>query len=80
MKDGTQGAKLDRAVAAGLIGRVEHEGIAIPGDTEIPWVKDYLTECTAWSGLPDETADQIDITSYGSYVCRKQMESWGGVL
>lgn len=80
MKDGTQGAKLDRAVASGLISRAEHEGFAIPDDSGEDWLRQYIAEISAWGGLPDETADQIDVTSYGSYVAKKSQSSWGGVI
>lgn len=80
MRDGTQGAKLDRAVASGLLTRLEHGGFAIPDDGEGDWVREYRSELTAWGGLPEETADQIDVSSYAAYIVRKQSGSWGGVV
>ena len=31
------------------------------------WAPRYETELLSWTGLPEETADQIDATSYAVY-------------
>lgn len=80
MRDGSDGAKLDRAAATGLLTRVEHGGLAIPENDHAPWVMDYLNELLAWGGLPDETADQIDASSYAAWHVKRRTSSWGGVV
>ncbi|HPM84239.1 MAG TPA: terminase family protein [Candidatus Anammoximicrobium sp.] len=78
MKDSGQGAKLDRAVAAGLIRRLEAGGLLLP--QQALWLAAYEMELTAWQGLPDEPADQIDVSSYAAWECRKTQATWGGVV
>lgn len=78
MTDSGRGAKLERAVASRLLSRLEDGRFLVPA--EAPWKRDYVAELTTWSGLPDETADQIDVSSYASYICRKQAAAWGGVI
>ena len=72
------GAKLDRAVSSGLIDRLQRGGLWIPQSA--PWLPAYESELTSWSGLPDETADQIDVSSYAAYECRQSSGTWGGVI
>ena len=79
MDDTSRGAKLERAIASGMLSRIEDGKILIPADIE-PWVIAWKRELTVWTGLPKETSDQIDMTSYASYVSKKQSKSWGGVL
>jgi phage terminase large subunit-like protein len=78
MRDGTAGAKLDRAVAAGLIKRLEAGKLLIP--QAAPWLAAYESELTAWQGLPDEPADQIDVSSYAAAECRRVVGGWGGTI
>jgi phage terminase large subunit-like protein len=73
-----QGAKLERAVASGLLLRLQRGGLLIPQSA--PWLSDYEAELTSWSGLPDETADQIDVSSYAAYECKQGAGTWGGVI
>ncbi len=79
MRDGHQGAKLDRAVASGLLSRLKDGKLFIPED-QSGWVGLYIGELTAWSGLPDETCDQIDVSSYAAYHTKKSGQAWGGVI
>lgn len=80
MDDSSRGAKLERAVASGMLSRVELGKIFIPDDSP-PWLAAYIREMTVWTGLPKETADQVDMTSYASYVTRGTSNGrWGGVL
>lgn len=65
MADGYRGAKLERAIASGLLARLERGGLLIPH--EAPWLTSYEQELTSWSGSPDETTDQIDTSSYAAY-------------
>jgi hypothetical protein len=80
MRDGTNGAKLDRAAASGVLTRMETGGFFIPEVEHGEWVLTFQNEWTAWGGLPDEVADQIDVSSYAAHVCRKKRGSWGGVI
>jgi hypothetical protein len=79
MTDSGRGAKLERAIASGVLGRIE-DGLYFLPSVATPWKADYINELTAWGGLPDETADQIDVSSYAAYVCKKQNSKWGGVV
>lgn len=78
MRDGTAGAKLDRAVAGGLIKRLEAGKLLVP--QAAPWLAAYEMELTAWQGLPDEVADQIDVSSYACWECRRSVGGWGGTI
>ncbi len=80
MAENHRGAKLERAVAAGAISRVE-DGLVLLPDDDPPWVRPFLVEHNAWQGRPNETADQIDNTSYACY-WSKQLQSaqWGGTI
>jgi hypothetical protein len=81
MAENHRGAKLERAVAAGAIARVEDGLIRIPDNVTDPWVRTYLMEHTAWQGRPDEVADQIDGTSYACYYSKElQAAQWGGMV
>jgi hypothetical protein len=77
MAEGWQGAKLDRAIAAGLLVRLEKGQLLF--QTGSTWMPSLNSELTSWSGHPDEQADQIDTLSYGSYHC-KGGTSWGGLV
>lgn len=79
MDDSSRGAKLERAVASGMLARVENGKIYLPSDNPT-WLAEYLRELTIWTGLPKETADQVDATSYACYVSRQQSSSWGGTI
>lgn len=79
MDDGSRGAKLERAIASGMLSRWEDGTLRIPNDMP-DWFAAYRRELTVWTGLPKETADQIDVTSYASFVSRKARNSWGGVI
>lgn len=79
MTESHRGAKLERAIASGMLSRIEDHRLLIPDDDR-PWIRAYRDELTSWGGLPDETADQIDCTSYASYVCRRLVASWGGTI
>ena len=79
MGDTSEGAKLERAVASGMLSRIEFGQIFLPHDNE-PWVSDYVRELTTWTGLPDEPADRIDVTSYLCYVTKSGSSSWGGIV
>lgn len=80
MDDGSRGAKLERAIASGLLSRLEDIGIWIPAEDDVLWIKVYLRELSAWTGLPKETSDQIDVSSYAAFHCKSMSSSWGGVV
>jgi hypothetical protein len=80
MAESHRGAKLERAVAAGAIDRVEDGLVRLP-DTQEPWVRTWLMEHCAWQGRPEEQADQIDNTSYACWYAKElQSAQWGGVV
>ena len=77
MREVHKGAKLDRAVACGLLSRLEDGRMVFP-DEHPPWWPDFRGELIGWDGLPESTADQIDMSSYASYVCKRITTAWGG--
>lgn len=79
MGDRGEGAKLERAIASGMLSRFEHGKIFVPRE-QSDWLAAYLREIEAWTGKPDEVADQIDMTSYASYLSKKGASAWGGVI
>ena len=79
MDDSSRGAKLERAVASGMLSRIENGKLFLPSE-QLPWLPAYKRELTVWTGLPKETADQIDVTSYACHISRKQSSSWGGTI
>ncbi|TWU22462.1 Terminase-like family protein [Novipirellula galeiformis] len=79
MDDTSRGAKLERAIASGMLSMVE-DGLLLIPDSDEPWVPPFRREMLAWTGLPKETSDQIDIASYASYVARAKSSTWGGVI
>lgn len=78
MLDGWRGAKLERAISAGLLVRLEQGRLLIPAEAD--WRPAYIQELTSWTGNPDETSDQIDASSYGSWSCKSTASSWGGII
>lgn len=84
---GQRGAKLERALASGLIKRAESRKLVIPqyapaqGSQPKSWAEKYVDEVTGWTGEPTETADQIDVSSYAAWeVKQNQVKTWGGVI
>jgi len=77
MTDGHRGAKLERAIASGMLTRLEAGKLLLPAD-DSPWKREYVGELLAWGGLPDEVCDQIDVSSYAAHECRKLSATWGG--
>ncbi len=73
------GAKLERAVASGLLNMLEEGRIFLPIEAE--WLAAYEAELVSWTGLDEEPADQIDVSSYAAYCCKKKKkQTWGGVI
>lgn len=79
MADGWRGAKLERAISAGLLSRLEQGRLLLPSD-DPPWLEPYVDELTDWTGQPDDVADQIDVSSYGAWHCKTQAQPWGGTI
>ena len=79
MGDTSSGAKLERAVASGMLSRIEFGQLFLPHSEE-PWIPGYVRELTTWTGLPDQPADRIDVTSYACYVTKAGGQSWGGLV
>jgi len=79
MAESHRGAKLERAIASGLLSRLEAHKLFIPCDGRT-WVKVYRAELESWSGMPDEPADQIDVSSYASFNCKTAVTTWGGTI
>ena len=80
MDDTSRGAKLERAIASGFLSRLEDIGIWIPENDFADWVPTYVREMTAWTGLPKETSDQIDASSWAAWHVKTTSSGWGGVL
>jgi phage terminase large subunit-like protein len=84
MADGWRGAKLERAIAGGLLTMLEKGQVFLPRSTGIDakrdWLPHYRLELTSWTGGPEETCDQIDMSSYATWHCRSGANSWGGVI
>lgn len=78
-KDSSEGAKYERAVASGILQRIEFGKLFVPRESS-RWQKDYINELAAWTGLPKETADQIDVSSYGAYETKRLKSAWGGPI
>lgn len=74
-----RGAKLERAIAGGLLSRVEDHRFLLPDDDR-SWVHLFRDELISWGGLPDETADQIDCASYACHAVKRLVSSWGGII
>ena len=78
------GAKYERAVAAGLFEMLEAKAYFLPDIRAVPgvagWLTTYEKELFGWTGDPDQTSDQIDISSYAADHVRSNTTSWGGVL
>ncbi len=67
---GTPG-KVERATL--FLNKLERGEVFLPRMNN-DWKPDLESEWLTWTGLPDETADQIDIASYASILC----EAGGG--
>jgi len=83
MADGYRGAKLERAIASGLLTRLESGGLLIPDESitiSRDWRPAFSLELTSWTGDPDETCDQIDMASYAAFECKQSGLSWGGTF
>lgn len=81
MSDTYRGAKYERAIASGLLARVENGKLYTPNRSDAQWVEAYLGELQAWDGMPDSTADQIDVSSHACYAVKsQQIGSWGGIV
>ncbi len=80
--DSYRGAKLERAITSGMLNRFDAGGLLVPSfsDAPPPWLHAYVNELTGWTGLPDETFDQGDVTSHACYKCKQTATSWGGVI
>ncbi len=72
MATGTaRGAKLERAVASGILQRFEFGTILISPDPQA-WSPEYSGQLSSWTGLDDEVADLVDVASYASDVVKRQ--------
>lgn len=82
MADGYRGAKLERAIASGLLARLEVGKLKLPHpDIAPPWLSAYESELTSWSGSAEETTDQIDASSYAAWECKQGgTQNWGGLI
>lgn len=81
------GAKLERAVAAGLLSRFESRKLFTPEVSDfgaVPWLPAWEDEFLSWTGLEEETADLIDGASYACNEVRTPGQSagksWGGMV
>ena len=81
MGDTGEDAKLERAIASGMLAAYEQGKILIPMDRDSnPWIDAYLREVLAWTGAANERADHIDCLSYMTYTAKASQSKWGGVV
>lgn len=77
-----RGAKLERAAGSGFLTKLEKSEIYLPDASHVPGVMDWLpnleSEWLSWTGMEDETADQIDAASYACTVANDHVD--GAVL
>ena len=78
MQTTARGAKLERAVASGMLAAWESGRIYLPEAAH--WLADYRRELLSWTGLPTETADQIDVTSHAVWLATRGAGAWGGAV
>ena len=81
MGDGN--AKLDRAVASGLLTMIDKGQFYLPNVSTVEgaagWMPEFESELLSWTGHPDETADQIDVCSHAAYQVKSgKRASWAG--
>lgn len=76
MNEQSAKAKLARAAASGLLAMLQAGQVFLP--VEAKWLDPFERELTAWTGKPDETADQIDVSSYAAWHCKQTTSSTGG--
>lgn len=79
MGDRGEEAKLERAIASGMLARFEHGKIFVPRE-QSTWLDNYLHELLTWTGNPGEIADQIDMTSYAAFASKAAQARWGGMI
>ena len=82
MGDRGETAKLERAIASGMLARFEQGKIFLPvlSEENQYWLSPYLKELRTWTGHPKDEADQIDITSYAAFLSKVTAGAWGGVI
>ena len=85
MQTSQQGAKYDRVVASRLPELIRKGRFWLPDVSTVPgahkWLPEFEAEFTSFTGLEDESADQIDVCSYAAYhVNSRQSQKWGGVI
>jgi hypothetical protein len=57
--------------------KLQYGEFFIPAEP-VPWRRKYIDECTSWTGHPEETSDQIDVSSYACREIKQKKQSWGG--
>lgn len=79
-----RGAKYERAVASDLFDRINAGNFRLPDPDRVPgvhqWLLPYERELTAWTGDPEEPADQIDVSAYACDECKTGKRRWGGAV
>lgn len=79
-----ESAKHERAIASGLLSRIADGLFFLPDIESVAgvseWLPDYEAELIGWTGLPDDVADQIDVSSHAAHNCKRRSQSWGGVI
>ena len=77
-------AKLERAIASGLLTKLQASEIFLPDVQTVAgvskWMPEFESELLSWTGRPDEMADQIDVFSYAVDHVRRNALSWGGII
>lgn len=77
-----ESAKLERAIASGLLKKLQQGEVFFPDVSSVAgvskWLPDLESELLGWTGRKDETADQIDVCSYAANHVRRSSQPWGG--
>lgn len=79
-----ESAKLERAIASGLLKKFQAGEIFFPDRETVPgvhlWLSDFEGELLGWTGRADETSDQVDVCSYACDHVPSEGMAWGGVV
>ena len=80
----TDSAKHERAVASGLLSMIAEGRFFLPDIESVAgvseWLPDFEGELMGWTGLPEQTSDQVDVCSYAAHHVGTRSQPWGGVI
>jgi hypothetical protein len=75
--EGGKPGKLERATE--LLNKLERGEIFLPKFNN-QWLPELESEWLTWTGLDDETSDQVDTAAYAARHAKVAVLSWGGVI